>query len=63
MSPFVEKSRYKYRGMVLPPIPLIINDLQKRFYIYRAPLTFLRFYVYISDYQCFTYNALTFFYM
>ena len=40
---------------------LIINDLQKRFYISWAPQLFLHFYVYISDFQCFTSTFISFF--
>lgn len=46
---------------MLPPMLLIINDLQKRFYISWAPQLFLHFFVYISDFQCFTSTFISFF--
>jgi len=50
MSHCAKKRRYKYRGIVLPPMYLIINTLQKRFLFHRAP-NFSDFFEYI--YQIF----------
>jgi hypothetical protein len=56
MSPFVKKSRYKYWGMGLPPMYLIISLLQKRFLFQWAPQVFYIFRIYAADFQCFTYT-------